>query len=205
MLFLNSCISYNNITIKNVSQEKTMGIIINNKLTFKNHLESIDKKTNQKLNTLARIIKFISPFQRKALLNSFIKSQFLYYSLICIFTSKGLNEEINRIHERSLRLVLNDYQSTLDEMLYTLNERTNHQQCNDRLLIIEVYKFLNGYSLDIMNDVFHLGQNTYNYIFATDVPRNICMLNSVVYRASQLWETLPFDLKNSCSLELFKK
>ena len=29
-------------------------------------------------------------------------------------------------------------------------------------LLSEVYKFLNGYSLDIMNDVFHLRQNTYN-------------------------------------------
>ena len=76
MSFLNSCISYNNITIKNVSEEKIMGIIINNKLTFKNHLESIDKKTNQKLNTLAKIINFISPFQRKALLNSFISLNF---------------------------------------------------------------------------------------------------------------------------------
>ena len=60
-----------------------------------------------------------------------------------------------------------------------------------------------------MNDVFHLRQNTYNlrnfHAFATDVPRNNCMLNSVVYKANQLWETLPFDLKNSCSLELFKK
>ena len=81
-----------------------------------------------------------------------------------------------------------------------------HQQCNDRLLT-KVYKFLNGYSPDIMNDVFHLRQNTYNlqnfHAFATDVPRNNCMLNSVVYRADQLWETLPFDLKNSP--ELFKK
>ena len=125
-----------------------------------------------------------------------------------MFTFKGLNKKINRIHEKSLRLVLNDHQSTLDEMLDTLNEKTIHQQCIDRLLT-EVYKFLNGYSPDIMNDVFHLRQNTYNlqnfHAFATDVPRNNCMLNSVVYRANQLWETLPFDLKNSCSLELFKK
>ena len=125
-----------------------------------------------------------------------------------MFTSKGLNKMTNRIHEKSLRLVLNDHQSTLDEMLDTLNEKTIHQQCIDRLLT-EVYKFLNGYSPDIMNDVFHLRQNTYNlrnfHVFATGVPRNNCMLKSVVYRANQLWETLPFDLKNSCSLELFKK
>ena len=110
--------------------------------------------------------------------------------------------------KKFLRLVLNDYQSTLDEMLDTLNENTIHQQCIDRLLT-EVYKFLNGYSPDIMNDVFHLRQNTYNLrnfnAFATDVPRNNTMLNSVIYRANQLWETLPFDLKTSCSLEFFKK
>ena len=57
--------------------------------------------------------------------------------------------------KKFLRLVLNDHQSTLDEMLDTLNENTIHQQCIDRLLT-EVYKLLNGYSPDIMNDVFHL-------------------------------------------------
>ena len=93
-------------------------------------------------------------------------------------------------------------------MLDTLNEKTIHQQCIDHLLI-EVYKFLNDYFPGMMNDVFHLRQNTYNlqnlHVFVTDVPRNNCMLNSVVYRANQLWETLLFDLKNSCSLELFEK
>ena len=57
--------------------------------------------------------------------------------------------------KKFLRLVLNDYHATLDEMLDTLNENTIHQQCIDRLLT-EVYKLLNGYSPDIMNDVFHL-------------------------------------------------
>ena len=43
-----------------------------------------------------------------------------------MLTSKGLNKKINRIHERSLRLVLNDRQSTLDEVLDTLNDKTIH-------------------------------------------------------------------------------
>ena len=112
--------SYDNITIKNVSEEKILGITIDNKLTFKSHLKNICKKANQKLNALARITKFTSPFQRKTLLNSFI--------------SKGLNQNINRIHEKSIRLVLTDHQSTLDEMLDTLNEKTIHQQCIGGLL-----------------------------------------------------------------------
>ena len=93
-------------------------------------------------------------------------------------------------------------------MLGTLNEETIHQQYIDRLLT-EVYKFLIGYSPDIMNDVFHQRKNTCKlrnvHAFPTDVPRNNSMLNSVVYRVNQLWETLPFDLKNSCSLKVFKR
>ena len=188
-------------------RKKILGITIDNKLTFKSHLKNICKKAHQKLNPLTRITKFTSSFQRKTFLNSFIKSQFSYCPLIWMFTSKELNKQINRIHEKSLRLVLNNHQSTLVEMLDTLNENTIHQQYIDRLLT-EVYKFLNGYSR-YMNNVFHLKQNTYNlrnfHAFATDVPRNNCVLNSVVYRANQLWETLLFDLKNSYSPELFKK
>ena len=71
-----------------------MGITIDNKLTFKSHLKNICKKANQKLNALARITKFTSPFQRKTLLNSFIKSQFSYCPLIWMFISKGLNKKI---------------------------------------------------------------------------------------------------------------
>ena len=200
--------SYDNITIKNISEEKILGITTDDKLTLKNHLKNIRKKGSQELNALARITKFTSPFQSKTLLNSFIKSQFSYCPLIWMFTSKGLNKKINRIHEKSLRLVLNDHQSTLDEMLDTLNEKTIQHQCIDRLPT-KMRKFLNGYSPAIMNDVFQLRQNTYNlrnfHVFASDVPRNNCMHNSVVYRANQLWETLPFDLKNACSLELFNK
>ena len=203
MLFLNSWISgsqpnfsYDNIKIKNVSEEKILGITIDNKLTFKSHLKNICKKANQKLNALARITKFTSPFQRKTLLNSFIKSQFSFCSLICIFRSKG---------QKSLRLVLNGHQSTLNEMIDTLNEKTIHQQCTDTPKCINFWMAI----LDIMNDVYHLRQNTYNlrssHAFATDVPRNSCMLNSVVYSANQLKQTLPSDLKNSCSVELFKK
>ena len=57
--------SYDNITIKNASEKKILGIAINNKLTFKSHLKNICKKANQKLNALARITKSRHPFKGK--------------------------------------------------------------------------------------------------------------------------------------------
>ena len=57
--------SYDNITIKNLSEDKILGITIDNKLTFKSHLKNICKKANQKLNALARITKSRHPFKGK--------------------------------------------------------------------------------------------------------------------------------------------
>ena len=54
-----------------------------------------------------------------------------------------MNEKIKKNHEKSLKLILNDYQSALDEMFDTLNEKTIHRGCIERLLT-ELYIFLNG-------------------------------------------------------------
>ena len=57
--------SYDNITIKTLSEEKILSITIDNKFTFKSHLKNIRKKANRKLNALVRITELTSLFQRK--------------------------------------------------------------------------------------------------------------------------------------------
>ena len=61
--------------------------------------------------------------------------------------------------------------------------------------MIEVYKYLNGLSRDIMNDIFKLRENTYNlrnfHIFESQNPRTKTFgIGSIAYRASQLWENV---------------
>ena len=92
-----------------------------------------------------------------------------------MFSLKMCYKIINKIHERSLRLIFNDYESLFDNLLSTLNEKTIYQRCINALLT-EVYKYLNRYSSDLMNKVFYLSQNHYNLrnfnVFVTGNPRN---------------------------------
>ena len=57
-----------------------------------------------------------------------------------MFSSKGCYKRINEIHERSLRLILNDYDSSFDSLLSTLNEKndssTLHKRVTNRSLQI---------------------------------------------------------------------
>ena len=45
--------------IKNSSQEKFLGIVIDNRLTFKHHVENLSKKAEQKIHARARIANYM--------------------------------------------------------------------------------------------------------------------------------------------------
>ena len=60
--------SFKNTIIKNVTEEKILGIVIGNNLNFKSHKKKICEKANQELSALARISKLITPTQRKKLI-----------------------------------------------------------------------------------------------------------------------------------------
>ena len=66
--------------------------------------------------------------------------------------------------------------------------------------MIEVYKYLNGLSPDIMSDIFKLRENTCNlrnfHIFESQNPRTKTFgLDSIAYRASQLWKNVPEEIR----------
>ena len=80
-------------------------------------------------------------------------------SLIWMFCTKHSISRINNIHERCLRLIQQNYTSDFEVLLENANEKQFHQKCIE-LLMIEVYKCLNGISPDIMSDIFKLRKNT---------------------------------------------
>ena len=82
-------------------------------------------------------------------------SHFSYYPFVWMFCSKKSTKRISAIHERSLRIIRNDFQSLYPLLLEEAHQITFHQWCVNSLMI-EVYKQLNGDSPEIMNDIFKL-------------------------------------------------
>ena len=70
-----------------------------------------------------------------------------------MFPSRGLNNKINRIHERALRITFNDKSSSYGELLTKDRSVTIHHR-NIRALAIEIYKLMQGISPPLLNEVF---------------------------------------------------
>ena len=98
--------------------------------------------------------------KKRLIKNSFIESLFGYCLLIWMLHSKGFNNEINRVHERALRITYNDKSSSYGELL-TKGRSVTIYHTNRRALAIEIYKAIQGISPPLLNELFAPRQ--YNY------------------------------------------
>ena len=91
------CTKIGSYNIESSEQQKLLGVLIDNKLTFEKHINNLCTKASQKLNALCRVSSFMSTNKKRLVMKTFISSQFSYCPLIWMNHSRTLNNKINRI------------------------------------------------------------------------------------------------------------
>ena len=134
------------------NKQKLLGLDIDRNLNFNEHVSSLCRKAGNKLSVLARLSNFMSFKQRRILLKTFIESQFGYCPLIWMFHSRRVNNKINHLHERSLRIVYKDNYSSYVDLLAKDKSFTIHQR-NIHSLAIELFKVKRNLSNVIMCNI----------------------------------------------------
>ena len=119
--------------------EKLLGIKIDSKLHFDDHIQDLRNKANRKLRALARTNPYINLQKRKVLLNAFFNAQFNYCPLIWMLHSRRNNNKIKHSHERCLRLVHDDKLSFYEELLEKDGSVSIHHK-NIQGLAIEMFQ-----------------------------------------------------------------
>ena len=187
-----------------------LGINYDYYLKFTNHIEEICKKASRKLNAHARIAPYMGIRKRRTLMNAFFKSQFNYCPLIWMCCNRSLNNKIDRLHERSLRIVYSDKTSDFSELLEKDGSVSIHYQ-NIRQLAIEMFKVSKGLCPEIVKGLFQ---------FRNDIPYNLRQRSqfhippvrtvfsgteSIKYLGPKIWELIPDEMKELESLWEFKR
>ena len=108
--------------------------------------------------------------------------------MLCFRTSNNL---ITKTHERSLRLILNDHESSFIELLQENHDITN-QQRNIPILLTEAFKTTKNLAPPIIKGTINARPNNYNLRkfqkLIREKKRTVKNeLDTISYRASQLW------------------
>ena len=121
-------LNINGKKINKSGEIELLGMVIDNQLKFKKHIENLCKKASFKLHVLCRILKFLTVEKARILANAFINSQFNYDPLIWMFAGKIAINKILKIHYRTLQVVYSEYHKSYEELLQINKDISIHQK-----------------------------------------------------------------------------
>ena len=195
----NKCISTTSILL--------LGINIDWKLSFNNHVNVICSKAAAKLKALYRLRSKLTSAQKVILYNSFIRSLFNYCPVVWMFCGKTANANINNIQRKALQTLYNDFNSSYDDLLQKGNHLTIHDM-NKCHLLVEVYKCIHNINPPFLNTFEQKYTNRNlrikNLLKLPKASTKSWGLHSFSYRGSRSWNDLPDDIKELNSVVRFK-
>ena len=196
------------IQLKAETEVVLLGITIDNKLTFSKHINNICKLANNKLCAILRLRNSLSVSQTKLLINAHVLSYFYYCPLIWMFCRKNDMKNVTKVHKRALRTIHNNFILNYEELLVLDNGFTIHQK-HLQCLMIEIFKSIHGDGPLIVKELFTLKQPSHilrnKYTIQLPSARSTTFgTNSLVFKGSIIWNTLPSHIKNSITLSEFK-
>ena len=143
-------------------------------------------------------------------MKAFIESQFNYCPLVWMFHNRTLNNKINRLHERALRIVYKDENgiSTFEELLQKDGAVTVHDR-NLQRLAIEMFNVKKNLTPLPIQELFKDQINSYDLRSkrtwqVPDAKSVTYGTETIRYRGPKTWELLPSEIKDCKTLVEFK-
>ena len=135
------------------------------------------------------------------LIQSFVFSHFNYCPLVWYFTTARQLQKIEKIQERALRFITDDYESSY-EMLMKNTETTTMRVRQMQSLCVEIYKTLSNLNPKYMRELFERNSLSYSTRRPNDlkIPRvNQTSYGSrcIRFEGAKLWNRLPENIKSS--------
>ena len=197
--------------IKQVESTKFLGIHIDSALTWKQHISYITRKISKTSGILCKARHYVSSKTSRMLYYTLIYPYILYGNIIWANTYPSRLDKIRRIQKKIIRLKtfsgFSDPSAPLFKNLIILPI----DDINNETLAIFMFKYFNKGLPESFQNFFKLNKDLHNYNTrsAFQVHKQRVRTNykkySTEYKGTQIWNNLPDDIKDSNSLNIFKK
>ena len=100
-------VTYNKIPIANVSSSKYLGLILDQNLTFAEHIKMIETKVSRAVGIISKIKPFLREKTLISLYNSLLHPQLLYEIMIWASTFGSYKQRLRTLHNRAIQIFTN--------------------------------------------------------------------------------------------------
>ena len=199
-----------NMDLDEVSSFKYLGIVINNHLTWQDHVDQMFSKINKKLGLLKRI-RYCPPLDARLLFfNSYVLPLFDYADIVWVDRGNStLMLQLQSLHNKAAKISLDlPIGSSAREALNELKWKTlARHRAEHRAPFI--YKCLNNLFSHLFNIEFNKDKHDCNTRCKNDIRKSASSRNwghwSSTNFASNDWNKLDLSIRQSSSLASFKR
>ena len=206
-------ITINNTDILRVNETKFLGVIIDDKLSFQQHIKQTENKISKGLYAL-RTIKNILPKKHLKLIYHALISPHLSYGIP--FWHNSTKQRLHRLtilQKKAIRIITNSQYNAPSSPLFKQERILPLEKLHQAELQKLMYRIHHSLIPNPIPSAFSFNPPAHPYPtryrntnpMTTQINRHHLSHKSFVHHAPLLWNTLSPDLKNSSSLKQFNK
>ena len=188
---------------------KLLGVLIDNKLSFNQHVSEVIKKSSRQLNCLKRVAYSLDTKTRLLLYKTFVSSNFNYCAVVWHNCGKSNTNKIEKIQHRALKFIYSDYKSDYQTLLSKANI-PSLELARLRLISIEVFKIFHRISPPFLRDGFNFSTNRYNLRSGPHTMQRghsrTTKFGLLSFRTfgTKVWNSLPAHIRDTTDFKTFR-
>lgn len=201
----------NNTRLQIENKLKYLGLIIDDKLNFKENTNYIARKMAKKTGVLSRVGNKLNMQQKIDIYKTTIEPHINYCSSILFLSTKTDIDRLQKIQNKCMRNILKvDRHFCTNNLLHTLN----FLSCDQRIkfnTLVNIFNMVSSKWPKYMCDkISYKNENnrkktlrSANHLERTKALKT-CTQNSLLYKGINLYNNLPFEIKNEKNEKIFK-
>ena len=204
-------LTLNSVDLNMISYDKILGVIIDNNLTWSQHIDKICKKITSNLWLLSRIKDYLSRDHRVQFYKTYIQPHIDYCNVIWGGTSQINLNRIFRLQKRACKIILDYNVNDIMESMQDLKILTVF----DRLYLRKakfMYRVSRGETPQYVNELFQQRpqnenepqlRSTSGLTFVPSRPNKEIFKQSITYSGPIIWNSLPTTLRSVDNINKF--
>ena len=191
--------------IKRVDRTKSLGLTINDRLSWSNRVDEICKKVSSAIGALKRIRHFISANTALQIYNALILPHFDYCSPVWDCLSGQSSDKLQKLQNRAARVITKlPFDTSSNLLLDSLKwEKLSLRRKKQKALIM--YKTIHDLAPEYLQRLFSQRDAEYNLRnlegkLTLPKPNTNYLKRSFCYSGACLWNNLPQYLRNADSI-----
>jgi hypothetical protein len=197
--------------IELVTQTKFLGIILDNGLTWKQHIAYLSTKLSKSIGILARARKFLDKNTLKQLYHSFIYPYIMYCNVVWGNAPANVTWPIFRAQKRAIRIISNLRGRDSTKLAFHRLGILRLPEVYKFSTLLFVYKFKNGLLPPTFNSFYTTNNEVHNYHtrharhLRPPIAKSRIATSFIKKSGVDIWNGFPVTLTHDIKIGLFKK